>query len=409
GSLHAAGADRPVLSAPVRAPRRFDLVGLRWRSGHGAPPVVRVRVRRDGDGWSRWFRLAPGDSGPRASDPLWTGGANLVQYRLSHAVRGLRLHFVSTRGAPPRLHAAAASGQPDVVSRSSWSGHGQCRPRHRPLLGQVEVAFVHHTDTATSYSRGDVPAMILAICRYHRDSNGWDDIGYNFLVDRFGRVWAGRAGGIDKAVVGAQTAGFNSESTGIANLGTFDSTGQTEAAIRAMARLIRWKLPLHGTRTSGHATLVSVGSPDGGYPAGKALRLNRIAGHRNAFPTDCPGDALYAQLPGLRDMTGSLEPQPAGPRATLTLERPPAELSGGRLHVKGTIAPRKRYVTAFVDRRSHGRWRAYSRTILPVADRAFDEKLTVADRGRYHVYVRFAGDSKVGFARTAGYPFRVGG
>jgi hypothetical protein len=76
--------------------------------------------------------------------------------------------------------------------------------------------------------------------------------------------------------------------------------------------------------------------------------------------------------------------------------------------VRGTIAPRKRYVTAFVDRRVRGRWSAYSRTILPVSNRAFDEKLTVADSGRYHVYVRFAGDSKVGFARTPGRPFRVG-
>jgi hypothetical protein len=250
--------------------------------------------------------------------------------------------------------------------------------------------------------------MILAICRYHRDSNGWDDIGYNFLVDRFGRVWAGRAGGIDKAVVGAQTAGFNPGSTGIANLGTFEATRQTGAAIGAMARLIRWKLPLHGTRTSGHATLVSVGSPDGGYPAGKVLRLARIAGHRNAFPTDCPGDALFAQLPDLRERVGSLAPRPVGPRASLTLERPPAQLAGHRLRVRGTIAPRKRYVTAYVDRRAHGHWNAYARTILPVAERAFDEKLTVADGGRYHVYVRFAGDDKVGFARTAGYRFRVG-
>jgi hypothetical protein len=408
-ALHAAAADRPVTSAPLRAPQRFDLVGLRWSSG-GAAPVVRVRVRRDGHAWSRWFNLAPGDSGPRASDPLWTGGADVVQYRLSHAVRGLRLHFVNARGTPPRLRAAAASGQPDVISRSSWSGHGQCRPRHRPLLGQVEVAFIHHTDTATSYSRGDVPAMILAICRYHRDSNGWDDIGYNFLVDRFGRVWTGRAGGIDKAVVGAQTAGFNSESTGIANLGTFQSTPQTGAAIHAMARLIRWKLPLHGTplKPSGHTTLVSVGSPDGGYPAGATLRLRRIAGHRNAFPTDCPGNALYAQLPGLREEVGSIAPRPAGPRATVTLERPPEQIAHGRLHVRGTIAPRKRYVTAYLERRAHGRWNAYSRTILPVDGTAFDEKLTVVDPGRYKVYVRFAGDSKVGFARSAGFRVQAG-
>jgi hypothetical protein len=331
-----------------------------------------------------------------------------VQYRLSHAVRGLRIHFVNARGTPPRLRAAAASGQPDVISRSSWSGHGQCRPRHRPLLGQVEVAFIHHTDTATSYSRGDVPAMILAICRYHRDSNGWDDIGYNFLVDRFGRVWEGRAGGVDRAVVGAHTEGFNTESTGIANLGTFDAQRQTSAAIRAMARLIRWKLPLHGTRSYGHTTVISFGGSTNRFPEGAPVKLNRVSGHRDATATDCPGDVLYGQLPDLRDRIGEVVPAPAEPPATLTLHQPPDHArSGHRVHVTGRIEPKRRNVTVHVDRRAGGHWRPFGRTLIDVAGHAFDDKVDVGDAGLYRVYVQWGGDARAGAARSAVYRVNV--
>ena len=106
----------------------------------------------------------------------------------------------------------------------------------------MQAAFVHHTVTANDYSRAQVPAAILGICRFHRNTNGWNDIGYNFLVDKYGRICEGRAGGVDEAVVGAQAQGYNSQTTGIANLGTFTSVPAEDAAIGAMARLIAWKL-----------------------------------------------------------------------------------------------------------------------------------------------------------------------
>ncbi len=110
---------------------------------------------------------------------------------------------------------------------------------------------MHHTVTANEYSRAHVPAAILAVCRFHRNTNGWNDIGYNFVVDRFGQIWEARAGGIDEAVMGSHAQGYNSQTTGIANLGTFTSVPQSDAAISAMARLIRWKLGNHGVRTGG--------------------------------------------------------------------------------------------------------------------------------------------------------------
>ncbi|HKP92235.1 MAG TPA: N-acetylmuramoyl-L-alanine amidase [Thermoleophilaceae bacterium] len=401
GSLHAAGADRPVVSAPVRAPRRFDLVGLRWRSG-GPTPVVRLRVRRDGGDWSRWFRLAPGDSGPRASDPLWTGGSDVVQYQLSRPVAGLKLRFVKASGSPAIR--AAAADRHGVISRGKWTGHGGCRPRVKPEYGTVDVAFIHHTVNANTYSKSDVPSMILAICRYHRDSNGWNDIGYNFVVDRFGRVWEGRQGGIDQAVIGAHTLGVNSYSTGIANLGTFDTSGQTGPALDAMEDLIRWKLPLHGAHPSGHVTLLS-----GEFGSGRPIGLRRISGHRDAYATECPGAALYAQIPDLRERMANLDPAPPETRAAIALDRPPEQLGAGRrLHVTGTIAPAARYVMAVVDRRSGDRWVPYGRAVIGTGDAgAFDQKLELERGARYRVYVRYGGSSKLGYARSAGFQVRV--
>ena len=89
-------------------------------------------------------------------------------------------------------------------------GSDKCPPRADPVYGEVQLAFIHHTVTANEYGPEDSAAMVLGICRYHRNTNGWNDIGYNFLVDRYGKIFEGRAGGIDEAVVGAQAQGYNS-------------------------------------------------------------------------------------------------------------------------------------------------------------------------------------------------------
>ncbi|HEY2600112.1 MAG TPA: N-acetylmuramoyl-L-alanine amidase [Thermoleophilaceae bacterium] len=309
-----------VTSKPLRAPRRFSLVGFRWRGS--AEPTIRVRVRRAGAHWTRWLKLPgdpdgapdPGSSEARAthgeSSPVWVGTADFVQYRLSRGVPGLRLHFVRVKNNGWRPHAAAAAqvpGQPPIQPRSAWDPSGKsCPPRVAPQYGDVQVAFIHHTVSLNDYQASDVPSIILGICRFHRNSNGWNDIGYNFLVDKFGTLWEGRAGGIDQPVVGAQAQGFNSQSTGIANIGTFDSVPETSAAMNAMAQLIRWKLPLTGAPTAGTTQLVSAGGSDNRYAAGARVTLNRVSGHRDVDATDCPGGDLYAQLPTLRNLVGNV-------------------------------------------------------------------------------------------------------
>jgi hypothetical protein len=175
------------------------------------------------------------------------------------------------------------------------------------------MAFVHHTVNLNDYSREEAPSVVLGICRYHRNSNGWNDIGYNFLVDKYGTIYEGRAGGTDQPIVGAQAQGFNSVSTGIANIGTFEDVPQSDEALNAMARLIRWKLPLHGAPTSGTVQVTSAGGDSNRWAAGTVVTMNRISGHRDGNNTSCPGSALYAQLPELRRRVGNVQPTTPAP------------------------------------------------------------------------------------------------
>jgi len=332
-------ANSGFVSPPLHTPKRFNLVGLSWRGG--IDPGIALRARKDGDDWTPWTPAGgDGRHGKRrsTSSPVWVGEADWVQYRMSRRVPDLELHFVNTTGtatAQDRLlnglrraaHAAvvsiapawgASASQPRIHTRAEWGGD-QC-PTRGVHYGRVRAAVVHHTVTANEYTRDQVPAAMLAICRFHRNTNGWNDIGYNFVVDRFGRIWEGRDGGIDEAVLGAHAQGYNSQTTGIANLGEFTQTPQSEAAIAAMARLIAWKLPNHGVRTTGTVRLTSAGGASARYGRGYTRRFPHIIGHRDTGLTACPGDQLYFQLSELRERVG--EQRPTGAKVLMTAELP---------------------------------------------------------------------------------------
>jgi hypothetical protein len=294
----------------LATPRRFNLVGLRWRGR--AAPAIELRVRRPG-GWSRWQEVeAHGDHNPDprrgepaewSSDPLWVGSAKAVQYRVDRPLRGLRLYFVNV-AAHLRQARAAQDPQPAIVSREEW-GAARCPPREAPLYGTVKAVHVHHTVSLNDYAPEDGPAIVLAVCRYHRNSNGWNDIGYNALVDKYGVLYEGRAGGLDQAVVGAQAQGFNSETAGIASIADHTSVAATPETLTALAGYIRWKLGVHGQPLFGPVTLRSSGGSATKYPAGARVTLERVIGHRDTGRTACPGTHLYGQLNELRALVAS--------------------------------------------------------------------------------------------------------
>jgi N-acetylmuramoyl-L-alanine amidase len=295
-------ASLPVTgSAPVRAPFGFDLVGARWQ-GAGA---VELRSRTETGRWTRWTPLSPGEDvhpsqGVSVAEPVWTGEGRVVQLRASGSVHALRAIFVNGRKGPdPRVPrtTASLSSEPTILTRADWGANESLR-RAPPLYApSIHMVFVHHTATTNDYSEADVPAIIRSIYAYHVQANGWNDIGYNYLVDRYGHIWEGRYGGITSNVVGAQTLGFNTGSVGIAYIGDGVSTPLTDVARQALVSLIAWRLDLAHVDPRSTTQMTSGGNPK--YAAGTVVTLRAVSGHRDGTLTDCPGDAIYAELPSI--------------------------------------------------------------------------------------------------------------
>jgi hypothetical protein len=188
--------------------------------------------------------------------------------------------------------------RPRIVTRRGWGADESLRGRGFVYSKKVGAAFVHHTSSGNNYSCAQAPSVIRSIYRYHVKSMGWRDIGYNFLVDKCGTIHEGRAGGVAKAVLGAHTTGFNTNSVGIAVIGSYGTSEPSSAAVTAVARLTAWKLGLYGMDPRGKTYLTSGGGNL--YQKGKSVRLNVISGHRDGFSTDCPGRQLYGKLGTVR-------------------------------------------------------------------------------------------------------------
>jgi hypothetical protein len=283
------------------APGRFDLVGLHWQ-GAGD---VRFRTRDVRGRWSAWRPAAPeaedlpdGPRGPwRVGNPYWTGGSDRIEYRLIGRVKRLRAYFVRSPVERIPLRRLSFAESPAIVPRFAWGADERIRRKAPEYAASLRAAIVHHTAGSNGYGPAQSAAIVRAIQRYHVLGNGWNDIGYNFLVDKYGQIFEGRYGGVDRNVIGAHAEGFNDGSTGIAVLGTYGSSGISAAARQAVGRLIAWRLDVAHVDPLSTVTFLSNGNPR--FPKSAPVFLRAVSGHRDTGFTSCPGDGLYAQLPAL--------------------------------------------------------------------------------------------------------------
>ena len=136
-------------------------------------------------------------------------------------VTRVRAHLVWSPELRIPFRVPAATAAPSIVPRLSWGADESIRRGPPSYAADVRFAIVHHTAGRNDYTRAEAPAIVKGIQLFHVQGNGWNDIGYNFLVDRFGTIYEGRFGGVDRNVIGAHALGFNTESVGIALLGTY--------------------------------------------------------------------------------------------------------------------------------------------------------------------------------------------
>lgn len=336
GSGAVAAADRgpvpPGWSTQVSLPNKGEMVGLDW---NGVAPAS-FRLRSHGPaGWSDWVSLSladgaadPGEGNGRGTaGPVWTGaGTDKVEVVLdSGSPSGLQLRSIHTPIAPVRgaalgiPSAGADVAWPNIWPRSMWGARSWSYStpgcESGPRYGAVRGAVVHHTVTPNGYSPDEALAMLRGIQAFHQDANGWCDIGYNFIVDAYGRIFEGRAGGMDRAVIGAQVAGFNSVTTGIALLGQFQPGASPPAATlgdaqrEGLAKALTWKLAYHGVDPLGTIAAVSGCIDENGgackYPEGSTAVFSTIAAHRDLNNTSCPGEFAMQALPELRSVVAA--------------------------------------------------------------------------------------------------------
>ncbi|MFI6653531.1 peptidoglycan recognition protein [Streptomyces sp. NPDC050529] len=195
--------------------------------------------------------------------------------------------------------------RPRIITRKGWGADEKLRESGFAYTKSVKAAFIHHSATGNNYKCSQAPSVLRGIYRYHVKSSGWRDIGYNFAVDKCGNIYEGRAGGVTKAVMGAHTLGFNTNTMGIAVLGTFTKSNPPAAAVNAVSKLTAWKLGLFGANPKGKVTLTSGGSNK--YKKGRKVKLNVISGHRDGFATECPGARLYKKLGTARTSSAKLQ------------------------------------------------------------------------------------------------------
>ncbi|MDQ6525587.1 N-acetylmuramoyl-L-alanine amidase [Nocardioides sp. LHD-245] len=333
GSGLGGALDVPLTAAPQVAGRgavlrtaeqrtdRFALLGVTWAAGTGQ---VRVRVRDVGGAWGPWRDVtalrdlpdrdtAEGRTARAGTEPLWVGDSDGVQVEIAGAVQDPVLTLVDPGhdprdavdgGGPADRPKRGRSLRPKIRSRRSWGAKERWATGRPKRVKTVEQVHVHHTATGNDYRRRDVPRILRAIYRYHTKTLGWSDVGYNYFVDRFGRIWAGRRGADgDRDTRGAHTLGFNHTSVGIAVLGSYQEVAPTPKVLAGVAKVAAWKLKRYHRDPLATTPVLSHGSDL--YPKGAVVTLPVIDGHRDTNDTECPGQFLYAALPEIRLRTAA--------------------------------------------------------------------------------------------------------
>ncbi len=280
--------------AASSASRPFQAIGLYW-TGDAAP---RARASADGSSWSPWFEAhAEAAVDGRHASALIHFGAG--QRLLEIAGAAAEVLLIDPGDAPSPAKPRFAAARPDIVAREQWGcTPATCPVREAPVYTTPSHLIVHHS--AGGNSASDWAAVVRSIWVLHTRGNGWNDIGYNYLIDPVGPVYEGRAGG--DGVLGAHFSAVNTGTAGVCVLGTYSGTAPPEAGMLVLRDTLAWLAGKWNIDPLGRSVHVASG-----------LELNHVSGHRDAGlsprasgATECPGNGVYARLAALRRDTAEL-------------------------------------------------------------------------------------------------------
>ncbi|QLY31152.1 N-acetylmuramoyl-L-alanine amidase [Nocardia huaxiensis] len=325
----------------------FSMVALTADSLAGRSAMIRAQ-RPDGS-WGPWYPAEQADGraqvkGKTGTEPVYVGNTKSVQVLVTKQQAAAPTDGVpaepgpltpdSTDPAQINLEKLAAvlidpgrgaidenlsqvasslpGGGPKVITRAQWGADESLRCEEPTYDDGVSAITVHHTAGRNDYSKAESAGIVRAIYAYHAKTLGWCDIGYNALVDKYGQIFEGRYGGLDRPVEGAHAGGFNINTAGVAFMGNHEEEAPTDVAVQSMGQFIGWRARTAGIDPEGSTTMYSEGSEYTRYAMGQAVKLPNVFAHRDVGNTTCPGDAAYSLMDRIREIAeGVAGPSPA--------------------------------------------------------------------------------------------------
>ena len=248
--------------------------------------------------------------------------------------------------AAPALAPAAttANGLPvAVTTRAEWGANASYMSWD-PEYARAGHVVVHHTAGTNSYSAGQSASIVRGIYYYHAVTLDWGDIGYNFLVDKFGTVFEGRSGSVaapaGRMSIGAHARGVNTGTMGISMMGDYSTVSPSDAQLSSVGKMAGWFLKRAGiSDVTGWAGL-HVWTTER-YQAGSTISMPRILGHRDVGYTTCPGNVGYSKLGTIRAIAKAQGSSPQGGSSsapsTVPQDHPGAVALRGALGANGWI------------------------------------------------------------------------
>lgn len=273
-----------------------DTLGLAAAARVGTEAVAALLAGLHGEGGGQLQGAGPAGAGlattwlaqsvtesPQEFVEAMPGVASRTVERWRNYLGGKADDLLPGQDAPPRR---SSSARPPITRRAQWgasaprSNHGTARPR---------AVILHHTATRNDYTKRESPAIVRAIQHHHQRTMGWSDVGYNLLIDRYGRIYEGRAGGLEAGVIGAHARGYNTGTAGVAVIGNHQGARTTRSGLDAVTAVLAWQARIHG-----------IDLRDGARARVNGRDIRTFSGHRHVGSTSCPGRHLLDRMPQIQ-------------------------------------------------------------------------------------------------------------